>query len=358
MFRKLPEDCNLAVFSFLAPSDILNSKFINKNTKNFASHAFLWKNLLKDDFYVSHWKEAKEPEREYKELAKQALIEKEKLATYLTAVLFSLEIDKQVKTGAIPHDRLRFDYHEHRMHKLDRKILKSEDDFLTKCKNITKKAPEIDEESIIQKIEKFMEGDQTAIPLEHCEKFRQANLLAPFKLNLPIFSQGIIAEVKKVELTQAHLGLSALLFTACKFSNIHAAKLLIESGADVNAYHIDLIWDLPAYSITTCLDIAALGISWDNLNSQKAKQLTEFLLENSADPDSKVFHSGEGEWVKDFTNEAFEKRKISIRDICIKAKADADMFALFPNTSTEILDLIINAPKLTPDEPAMKKMKI
>lgn len=346
MFRNLPADLNRHIFSFFSSDEVINKKTINKSTKNLASDSLLWKNLLKMDFCTPDLKEVKEPELEYKKSFEQFLIEREKLIAYMTTVLYSLELEKQENAHTI-RDRT-YDTHNNRIEDLDIAIFKSENHLLDAYKKITAHS-EINVQNIQQKVDAFVAGDVLAIPSEHKEAFLMALALAPIKLNLSTWNQLGLTRAKFDEPQ-----LNRLLFIASRFLNLHAAKLLIELGAKLNTYHVDIIWHLPSTSITTCLFETVFGRHNVDEDVEKTKLFIEFLLNHKADPDMKVFWTNEGESIRELSEDECEKRKKSVRDLCIEVKTNGADSPAF----TQLLDLIIAAPKLTSEEPPLKKMRI
>ncbi len=341
MFRKLPEACNLHIFSFLSSSDIRNTRTINNATNHLTSQPLLWKNVLKSKFFFIPEYSL---EKKYNKLTKKLLIEEEKLSTYLTAVLFLLEIKKQNKNDASPdrysdkdtkHDQKYVD----KLDRLDVALLSSEKDFIEKFQSIKNKARNIDEKKIQQAVTKLIHSDITSQSYNTMEHSTKEFLFALVKWDMPLKLRIMLNQIQGNQPL-----LDKLLFLACLYSNFSAAKLLIEFGADVNTNHF--LKEANLCVQTTCL-FAILHLLDCPTKKMVGQSIILLLLNHSADPD---FES----YVINDKNELLSPG--SLREICKKEKIDALEHG--DNEKIKILDLIINAPKLTPDESLMKKMRV
>ncbi len=366
MLKQLPKTCNLHAFSFLSSTDIRNTTTVNKETKNLLSHPFVWKNLLKTEFFLPHWKEMKDPEQKHRDLTEDAWREREKFITYITAVLFlqeikereiahippvTREISLEVILDQIAEHKAKFNK---RLYKLDGSLICSFQDFLNKYEEYKQRFPDIDETKIREAAKKIVEGNQEYSG--KLDKFSEIMTYALFKLDLPILARGMLNHAKLDKES-----LNKLLSIACGCLSLSTAKLLIEFGAGVN----DRILFVDPYgeiSQVTCLWKAVRAIRVQCIvnaepSIEKGKELFQLLLDNAADPDVKCLVIPEDVDIEDMPAEDFDTFKTSIRESCTRTKAD-NIGGNFNYIPIEILDLIISAPTLQPDEMQMNKMRI
>ncbi len=355
MLKKIPKTCNLHVFSFLSSTETRHARTVNRETKDLLSNPLVWKNLLKNEFFIPDWREIKEPEQKHKALTEEVGMEQEKLITYLTVVLFLLEVKKQTTADNPTLETMYEHKYDRRIYKSDLWLLISFQAFLDNYNELKKnfsainnRIPmffEIDKAALKQQIKNFFSGktNQTSEG-----KFIEAMIRAPFKLDLPILSRMILNKIKPNKPL-----LNKLLSIASDFLNLSCAKLLIEFGADINA----LVLDITPYgeiSLLTCLNRPIIGILMQYIDHaeqsiENAKALIQMLLNHSADPDIRCLVIPKDVDIKNISNEEIEKETFSIREFCIRHKEHDKN-----DIPIEILDLIISAPRSMSDKAEMK----
>ncbi len=350
MFRKLPEDCNLHVFSFLSSADIIKTKTIDKRTEDFANRPLIWKTILKNEFF-----DRVEPEERYKELRQKISIENKRIAIYLPVFLFFIDVKKQMDAGAKLQGFGFVDYnayqHNNTIHSLDNCLaLNRPPLFFTRLYEDTEIYGLDNHDGIgghrIQ--EKFQQ-------LSDPKLLDKETLCALAKLDIPTVFRVILNKIERNQLL-----LDELLHTACSVLNLPIAKLLIEFGANVNATFVRqhrsggfMQATCLSQIILTLLDLIEITRPDEPENFiEKAKLLVRFLLKNSADPDKEnSFCFLNEEEVK--INSLHENCVSALKKIDLTQVKDPRFYSLF-----EIFNLIISASKLISNESAPKKMRI
>ncbi len=154
------------------------------------------------------------------------------------------------------------------------------------------------------------------------------------KFNLTVLMRHLLANNKN------QIVLNSLLVEACISLNLGLVQTLITLGADVNGQAIfcdNLCSPL-------CLSYAVL-LGWNF--PEKGKEIIKYLLQKSADVDV-TFPPSPVETATTSTDQS-----ITVREMCRRILSEE-----MPPAKKQLLDLIISAPKLTPDEPPTKKMRV
>lgn len=123
MHRKLPNDLNLHIFSFLSAKELGVLKTTKKDNNKLGSYPLLWKALIKHDFCVTDFKEIKNFQPEYEQLFQKYKQEKECLTDYLLPVIYSLKIKQQIISEGKSNELTATHDHEVRMADFDEDMM-------------------------------------------------------------------------------------------------------------------------------------------------------------------------------------------------------------------------------------------